>query len=510
MRQSQSITGWDPEDTRAWDAGNQAIAQRNLLWIIACDHVAFGVWTLWPVLALFMPESVYGFSASDKFLLSATATLVAASLRIPYSLGIATFGGRNWTVLSIAVLVIPTMAAMVLLAHPGLPLWPYWVCAALTGCGGANYAASMTNTNGYYPQRLKGSALGLNAGAGNLGVPTIQLVGLLLLTTVGHSAPYWVCALYLMFLIIVGVGAWRFMDNLDHSTRPAHLRSALAKTDTWVLALLYLGTFGSWIGFSFAFGVVLQAKFADSGQTHTEAALHAAELAFVGPALGSLARIYGGRLADRLGGSRVSLVVFAIMALTTAVLVGISSTEDRHGGHTTSLMVGFIGSFIVLFTLAGLGNGSVYRMIPSVFESQSQSLDISEPERRRWSQATSGAVIGFVAAFGALGGVGINLALRQSYLSTGTETAALRVFVAYYIVAAALTWTRYAHRPTRRKHPRPIVSAALALSHRTTETGYCIKKFVRSYRRSPAPPGAGGPLGANSSAICSTPRSGCW
>jgi NNP family nitrate/nitrite transporter-like MFS transporter len=165
MAQAHSISGWDPEDTVAWEAGNSAIARRNLYWAVACDHIAFGVWTLWPVMVLFMPRAVYGFSAADKFLLGATATLVAACLRIPFSLGIATFGGRNWTLFSILVLLIPTAATIPLLAHPGLPLWPYLVCAALTGLGGANYAASMTNTNAFYPHRLKGSALGFNSGS---------------------------------------------------------------------------------------------------------------------------------------------------------------------------------------------------------------------------------------------------------------------------------------------------------------------------------------------------------
>ncbi|MGH3969782.1 MAG: MFS transporter, partial [Mycobacterium sp.] len=191
MAQAHSIYNWDPENTIAWEAGDKAIARRNLLWIVACDHIAFGVWTLWPVMVLFMPENVYGFSAADKFLLGATATFVAACLRIPYSLGIATFGGRNWTVFSIVTLLIPTVGAVALLSHPGLPLWSYLVCAALTGCGGANYAASLTNTNAFYPHRRKGLALGLNAGAGNLGVAMIQLMGLLVLAVAGHRAPYW-------------------------------------------------------------------------------------------------------------------------------------------------------------------------------------------------------------------------------------------------------------------------------------------------------------------------------
>ncbi|MDA3662426.1 NarK/NasA family nitrate transporter [Mycobacterium xenopi] len=444
MARSHRISDWDAEDTVAWEAGNKTIARRNLLWITACDHVAFGIWTLWPVMVLFMPSAVYGFSPADKFLLGATATLIAACLRIPYSLGVAYFGGRNWTVLSIVVLLIPTLGTIVLLARPGLPLWPYLVCAALTGCGGANYAASMTNTNSFYPQRLKGSALGFNAGAGNLGVATIQLVGLLVIAIAGHRQPYWVCGLYLVLLTVVAVGAARCMDNLEHPTEASHLRSILSECDTWLLALLYLGTFGSWIGFSFTFGLVLQVNFEAAGQTHAQAALHAAEFAFIGPALGSLARIYGGRLADRIGGSRVTLAIFTAMGLTTALLVGISTMDDHNPGPTTAAtMVGYVCGFMVLFILSGLGNGSVYKMIPSVFESRSHLLSVSEAERRYWSAATSGAVIGFVAAFGALGGVVINLALRQSYLSTGTDTPAYWIFLAFYGVAAVLTWIRY-------------------------------------------------------------------
>ncbi|MEY8018420.1 nitrate/nitrite transporter [Mycobacterium servetii] len=465
MGRNHRITDWDPEDGAAWEAGNNKIARRNLLWMIACDHIAFGVWTLWPVMALFLPEDVYGFSPADKFLLGATATLVAACLRIPYSLGIATFGGRNWTVFSIVALIVPTVGTIWLMANPGLPFWMYLACAALTGLGGANYAASMTNTNSLYPHRRKGFALGFNAGAGNLGVPMIQLVGMLVLAVAGRDQPYWVCGLYLLLLTVVAVGAARYMDNLDHATYDtSHLRSILRERDTWVLALLYLSTFGSWIGFSFAFGQVLQINFVGTGQSHAQAALHAAEFAFIGPALGSLARIYGGRLADRVGGSRVTLAVLATMGLVTAFLVAVSTHEDHaHGLTSAATMAGYVCGFMALFVLAGLGNGSVYKMIPSVFESRSHRFGLAEEDRRRWSQATSGAVIGFVAAFGALGGVAINLALRQSYLSTGTDTLAYWAFLVFYVAAAAMTWTRYVRRPASapapgaqtRPHPEP-------------------------------------------------------
>jgi MFS transporter, NNP family, nitrate/nitrite transporter len=447
MGRDHRIADWNPEDTGAWEAGNKNIARRNLLCTIAGDHVAFSIWTLWPVMALFMPESVYGFSASDKLLLGAVATLVGGCVRVPYTLGIAAFGGRNWTTFSAFVLLIPTLGTIVLLANPGLPLWLFVVCAALTGLGGGNYAASLANVNVFYPQRLKGAALAVNAGIANLGVAVIQLVGLLVLATAGHQAPYWVCAVYLVLLVIVGIAAALFMDNVSHGTELNTMRSILSERDTHVISLLYVATFGSWIGFSFAFGQVLQVNFLDNGESPKHAALHAAQVAFIGPLLGSLARIYGGRLADRIGGSRVTLGVLAGMTLGAGLLVTVSTFDDHHAeAHSTS-MIGYVIGFMVLFILSGMGNGSVFKLIPSVYEARSRSLHASEAERRQWARAKSGALIGICSAVGAFGGVGINLALRQSYLSTGTETSAYWVFLASYVVAAIITWMVYVRRP---------------------------------------------------------------
>jgi NNP family nitrate/nitrite transporter-like MFS transporter len=447
MGRNRRITEWNPEDTAAWEADNKKIARRNLLCTVAGDHVAFSIWTLWPVMALFMPASVYGFSAGDKLLLGAVATLVGGCARIPYTLGIAAFGGRNWTTFSAFVLLIPTVATIVLLANPGLPLWPYVACAALTGLGGGNYAASLANVNAFYPQRLKGAALAVNAGVGNLGVAVIQLVGLLVLATAGHEAPYWVCAVYLVLLAIVGIAAALFMDNLDHGTEVNTMRSILFERDTYAISLLYICTFGSWIGFSFAFGQVMQVNFLANGETANHAALHAAQIAFVGPLLGSLARIYGGKLADRLGGSRVTLGVLAGMILGAGLLVSISSLDDHNADTRSASIIGYVIGFMVLFILSGMGNGSVFKLIPSVFEAHSRSLDGTEAERRHWSRARAGALIGVCSAVGALGGVGINLALRESYLRSGTETSAYWLFLASYVVAAILTWTMYVRRP---------------------------------------------------------------
>jgi MFS transporter, NNP family, nitrate/nitrite transporter len=461
VARSHTITDWNPEDRAAWQASGKAIARRNLAWSVAAEHVGFSVWSLWSVMVLFMPQSVYGLTAGDKFLIAATATLVGSLLRVPYTMATARFGGRNWTVFSACVLVVPVLATIVVLAEPGRPLGFYLVCAALCGLGGGNFASSMTNINAFFPQRLKGVALGINAGGGNIGVPAVQLVGLLVIAIAGNRQPYWVCVFYIVALVVAAIGASRFMDNLDVvSVDLGAMRAALRSRHTWLVSLLYVGTFGSFIGFSFAFGQVLQISFAASGQSGSQAALHAAEIAFIGPLLGSIARIYGGRIADRVGGGIVTLWAFLGMIAGDGVL---AVTSTLAGGHTTATtMVAYVLGFVVLFVLSGIGNGAVYKMIPSIFHAASRSLEADEETRAGYSRSMSGAVIGITGAIGGLGGVAINLALRSSYLRDGTATTAFWYFAAFYAFAVAITARFYVRLPSGNAGMQPALASARA------------------------------------------------
>jgi len=447
LAHTHRIAEWDPEDAAAWAAGNHRIARRNLIWSIVTVHVAFSIWYLWSVMVLFMPQSVYGFTPSDKLLVCSTAALVGALVRIPNAMATIRFGARNWAMLSLLVLLIPTVGTIVLLANPGLPLWPYLVCAALTGLGGGNYAASMANAEALYPQKLKGWALGWTGGIANLGSASIQAVGLVVLATVGHRAPYAVCAIYVVLLGVAGLGAALFMDNFPKAIPRTYLRSALVLPDTWAISVLYTVAAGTFLGFAFAFGQVLQHNFVLGGQSNGQASLHAAEVAFIGPLLGSAARIAGGELSDRLGGGRVTLGSFAAAIAAGGFLVAVSAHDDltyRTGGPVATVTtVGYIVGFIALFVFCGAAKGSVFKLIPSVFEARSRMLNGTVAERRRWERVMSGSVIGFAGALGGLGAMATDLALRQSYLMTGTETPAFLAFLASYIGAAVLTWARY-------------------------------------------------------------------
>jgi MFS transporter, NNP family, nitrate/nitrite transporter len=423
------IDHWEPEDPQFWERTGAPIARRNLWASIAVEHVGFSVWTLWSVFVLFMgPE--YGLDAAAKFLLVSTASFVGAVLRVPYTFAVARFGGRNWSVISGLLLLVPTVASAFVL-RPGTPFWVFVLMAALAGVGGGNFASSMTNINAFYPDARKGLALGLNAGGGNIGVAVIQLIALLIIATAGASQPTLLLLVYIPLVVVVSVVAALAMDNISsvrNDTGAAKL--ALGHRDTAIMSFLYIGTFGSFIGYSFAFGLVLQNQF---GRTP----LQAAAVTFIGPLIGSLIRPLGGWLADRLGGARVTFWNFIAMGLASLLCI-LASGADSLGLFTAA--------FICLFFFAGVGNGSTYKMIPAIFRREALArIADGAPEgpALRHARRVSGAAIGLISAVGALGGLLINLAFRQSFAAAGSGAPAFWAFLAFYAVCVVTTYVVY-------------------------------------------------------------------
>ncbi|MFK4188258.1 nitrate/nitrite transporter [Streptomyces sparsogenes] len=420
------IEQWDPEDETFWREKGERIATRNLLFSILSEHIGFSIWSLWSVMVLFMgPE--YGVDPAGKFFLVAMPTLVGGFLRVPYTFAVARFGGRNWTIVSAALLLVPTVAAAVVM-EPGTSYTTFMVVAALTGVGGGNFASSMTNINSFYPLRKKGWALGLNAGGGNIGVPVIQLIGLLVIGTAGAAHPRVVLGVYIPLIVVAALLAALFMDNLAPVRNDGGaVREAARDAHTWIMSFLYIGTFGSFIGYSFAFGLVLQNQFARTP-------LQAASLTFIGPLLGSLIRPIGGRLADAYGGARITLWNFAAMSVAAVVVVCASAQK--------SLTVFLVG-FIALFVLSGLGNGSTFKMVPGIFQAKAVARGLAGEEAAAYGRRLSGAAMGLIGAVGALGGLGINLAFREAFLNAHSGTPAFVSFLVFYALCSAVTWAVY-------------------------------------------------------------------
>ncbi|MET7849485.1 nitrate/nitrite transporter [Streptomyces avermitilis] len=435
------IEEWDPEDEAFWEEKGEKIARRNLLFSVLSEHIGFSIWTLWSVMVLFMgPE--YGLTPADKFFIVSMATLVGAIVRVPYTFAVALFGGRNWTIVSASLLLIPTIAAF-LVMKPGTSFTTFLVCAMLAGIGGGNFASSMTNINAFFPLRKKGWALGLNAGGGNIGVPVVQLVGLAVIGASG--GPRVLLGIYIPFIVLAAVLAAVKMDNIASLKNDAGAaREAVKDAHTWIMSFLYVGTFGSFIGYSFAFGLVLQTQF---GRTP----LQSAYVTFIGPLLGSLIRPVGGWLADRYGGAKITLWNFVGMAAATGVIV-IASMQKSLPLFTTA--------FIALFVLSGLGNGSTYKMIPGIFHAKAVAKGLEGEEAAAYGRRLSGASMGLIGAVGALGGLGINLAFRQSFLSVGSGTGAFVSFLAFYAACFAVTWAVYLRRPAGAEAPATAASGA--------------------------------------------------
>lgn len=423
------IDDWRPEDGPFWESTGKVVARRNLIFSVLSEHIGFSIWSLWSVLVLFLGKD-YGFDPAQKFLLTALPTLVGAVARIPYTFAVGKFGGRNWTIVAALLLLVPAILIAIFL-KPGVSFNTLLIISLFAGVGGGNFASSMTNINAYFPSRLKGWALGINAGGGNLGVPVVQLVGLLVLATVGVNHPRALVAIYIPLIVLAAIGAAVFMDNLTQNSN-AHgaIREVTQHRETWIMSLLYIGTFGSFIGFGFAFGQVLLVQFPEQFPVPVKAAA----LTFLGPLLGSLIRPVGGALADRFKGSVVTFFNFIAMALG-ALIVLIAS-------QLNSLPV-FITGFVLLFIFSGLGNGSTYKMIPAIFHAKAQLAVGSGTDlvaANKQAIRRSGALIGLAGAIGAAGGVMVNLAFRQSFLTLKNGDGAYIAFLIFYAICFAVTW----------------------------------------------------------------------
>ncbi|GAA3760545.1 NarK family nitrate/nitrite MFS transporter [Salinactinospora qingdaonensis] len=430
------ISHWDPEDAAFWRDTGQRVANRNLWSSIFAEHLGFSVWSLWSVLVLFMTaENGFTFSASQKFLLVSLVALVGAVLRVPYTLAVPKLGGRNWTLISVAALLVPTVLAIALIQRPETPYWLFLVLAMTAGVGGGNFSSSMANISFFFPERKKGWALGLNAGGGNVGVATIQLLGLGVIAAFGVAGAFLLPLVYLPLLVVALFVAWRYMDNIAGARSDIGAQIAtLRERHFWIMSFLYIGTFGSFIGFGFAFGLVLQSQF---DRTPLEAAM----VTFLGPLVGSLSRPFGGQLADRFGGAVITLWNFIAMLAFTGIIL-LAAVQQ-------SLWL-FTAGFVAVFILTGIGNGSTYKMIPSIYAARAEDMVAAGTPRESataYAKRISGAMLGLVGAMGALGGVGINLVFRESFGATGSSIPAFIAFIAFYAVCIVVTAVVYVRRP---------------------------------------------------------------
>ncbi|MEU6900675.1 NarK family nitrate/nitrite MFS transporter [Streptomyces virginiae] len=442
-RPGRTITRWSPEDPAFWRSTGKRVATRNLWIAVPALLVAFVVWQVWSITATNLQDVGFGFSQSQLFWLTAVPGLTGGTARIFYTFLGPRIGQRRFTALSTVVLIVPLLWLGFAVQDTSTPYATMVMIAALCGMGGANFSSSLANIGFFYPKQEKGNATGINGGLGNLGVCVVQLLTPVLITSsvlaVGagqkkangsetylqNAAFVWVPVLGVLAAV-----AWFGQNDLKVASTPfSRQKSIFKRKHNWLMTYLYVGTFGSFIGFAAALPLLIKTTFP---------AYSVATYAWMGPALGALARWAGGWIADKLGGARVTILSFVGMAGSiTGVTAFLPAGSDR-GSFT-----GFFLCFLAAFFFSGVGNGSTFRQIPVIFRGQHlKGLAEGTPQYAdalRQAEIESGAVTGFTAGIAAYGFFFI-----PAMFANFSVTSAMWGFVAFYASCVVVAWWFYA------------------------------------------------------------------
>ena len=450
---SRVLERWDVEDKAFWTSEGRAVARRNLWISIPALLLSFAVWMVWSVVVVRLPEVGFAFTTDQLFWLAALPGLSGATLRIFYSFMVPIFGGRKWTAISTASLLLPAVGIGFAVQDPSTSYATMLVLALLCGFGGGNFASSMANISFFFPTEQKGTALGLNAGLGNLGVSTMQFVVPLVMTAgvfgamggppqhTARGASIWLQNagfIWVPFVAACVVAAWFGMNDIASAKASFREQSIIfRRKHNWIMCWLYVGTFGSFIGFSAGLPLLIKAQFPG---------VDPVRYAFLGPLVGALSRPVGGWLSDKLGGAKVTLWNFVAMAAFAGGVLFFLPGSGSPGSFP-----GFLAMFLLLFLTSGVGNGSTFRMIPVMFNTFHERLaegrgPAAQEQSKKDAGKEAAAVIGFSSAVAAYGAFFIPRAFGISMRSTGSPAGAFYFFIAVYVSCLALTWWFYSRR----------------------------------------------------------------
>lgn len=453
---SHLLTKWEPEDKVFWEKKGKAIATRNLWISIPALLLAFAVWMVWSMVVVNLPNVGFKFDNDQLFWLASLPGLTGATLRIFYSFMVPIFGGRKWTTLSTASLLLPALGIGFAVQDPSTPYTTFLILALLCGFGGGNFSSSMANISFFFPKSQKGMALGMNAGLGNLGVSVMQFLVPVAITVsvfgaVGGEPQTWVKGdvqkdmwlqnagfIWVPFIVASTLAAWFGMNDIASAKASFSEQSVIFKrVHTWIMCWLYLGTFGSFIGYSAGFALLTKTQFPEINPT---------QYAFLGPLVGALSRVAGGWVADKLGGASVTFWIFLIMAGAAYGVIAFLP-QDGAGGNFWM----FFTMFMILFAASGVGNASTFRMIPVIFMTQRQKEvagkgKAAEDQAIKDANKEAAAVLGFTAAIAAYGAFFIPKMFGTSIAMTGGAEAALYAFISFYVSCLVITWWFYSRR----------------------------------------------------------------
>ena len=455
-RTGRTLHIWTPEDKAFWEREGDAIAKINLWISVPALFLAFAIWQVWSVVAVSLPGLGFKYSSNQLFWLAAAPALSGATLRIFYSFMVPVFGGRRWTAISTASLMIPAIGIGYAVQDNTTSYPTMLILALLCGFGGGNFSSSMANISFFFPKERKGSALGVNAGLGNLGVSVVQFLSPLVVTAGifgvfggegqsviknGINVQVWTqnaAFIWVPWIALASLAAWFGMHDIaDAKASFASQAAIFRRKHNWLMCMLYLGTFGSFIGYAAGFPLLIKSQFPD---------VNPLAYAWLGPLVGAVVRPFGGWLADKVGGARVTLWNFVVMAIAVVGVIQFLPHASVGGNF-----IGFFICFLVLFLTTGIGNGSTFSMIPVIFLTEamrgvngrdSNAVALAQKEGNTLAAAT----LGFTAAMAAYGGFFIPKSYGSSIALTGGPELALWCFAIFYVLCIAVTWWFYARK----------------------------------------------------------------
>ena len=468
-RMPRVIDDWRPEYPEFWEQRGRRVARRNLWISIPALLLAFSVWMVWSMVVARLPAIGFAFTPEQLFWLAALPALSGATLRIFYGFMVPIFGGRLWTTLSTASLLVPALGIGYAVQNPATPYLIFLVLALLCGLGGANFASSMANISYFFPRAEKGNALALNAGLGNLGVSVMQFLVPLVITAgvfgalggapqaLPDGGALWMQNagfVWVPFILAATLAAAFGMNDIADARASFAAQAVIFKRrHNWLMCVLYIGTFGSFIGYSAGFPLLAKMEFP---------AVNSLQFVFLGPLVGALSRAGTGWIADKYGGGRVTFWVFLGMIAATLGVIFFLGIKDAPGAFW-----GFFACFMALFFFTGVGNSSTFQMIPVIMGREVPRLmpELGPEERGRQVAMESAAIIAFTSAIGAYGGFFIPKAYGSSIAMTGAPAGALWVFLVFYAICLTITYFVYS-RPGGLLHAveRGRAAAAPALA----------------------------------------------
>ena len=450
QRSREWLTAWDPENEASWD---KALAWKTL-WITTFTlTMAFVAWFLPSAIVPKLNALGYSFTKEQLYWLAAIPGLSGGLMRMVWMVLPPIMGTRKMVTLTTLLLILPVLGWGVRVQSPTAPYWELLTLAFLAGIGGGAFSGFMPSTSYFFPRRMQGTALGLQAGIGNFGVSLVQLltpwlVGFGMIGFLGASqqikvagkpnATVWyqnAAFFYIPFIILGAILAWTMLKSVPVKANIRQQFDIFRTPDTWWMTLLYVMTFGTFSGLSAQFGLLMTNLYGTGnsaivkGTGATAQMLvagysvpDAAKYVFLGPLVGAGARVLFSPLTDRMGGARWTVVsglglVGSIIYTIGALVPDTSSAAALQSGFSR-----FLWGMLAIFLFAGIGNASTFKQMPMIFE------------RRQ-----AGGVIGWTAAIAAFGpflfGVGLTLMSPTTFYWIG---------VAFALMCIVITWMRYA------------------------------------------------------------------